>query len=111
MIDFSNINNIYLYSKETDMRMGINTIQKLLCLSFSPIEILDSMFIFVSRDRKTVKIYCENDKGTWLMINKIKYFKFQVDRLNDGITLTREDVKCLLSGVELRSQRLKEICI
>lgn len=109
MIDFSSARNVYLYSKEVDMRMGMNTAQKLLYLSFSPVEILNSMFIFVSKSRKCVKIYYEDMRGTWLMINKVKYFKFQVERLQNNIMLTREDVDCLLSGVEIQSQRNKEI--
>ena len=50
MIDLNKVKNCYLYTSKVDMRFGIFAIQKRLALSFTPIEILGSIFIFVSRD-------------------------------------------------------------
>ena len=73
MIDFDLVKDIYVYSKGIEMRMGLNRIKNILCLTFNPIEIIDSVFIFVSRDRKSIKIYYEDMKGSWLFINKVQY--------------------------------------
>ena len=55
MIDLNKVKNCYLYTNKVDMRFGIFAIQRRLALSFTPIEILGSIFIFVSRDKKQVK--------------------------------------------------------
>ena len=73
MIDLNKVKNCYLYTSKVDMRFGIFAVQKRLALSFTPIEILGSIFIFVSRDRKQVKIYYEDEYGSWLFINKMKF--------------------------------------
>jgi len=108
MIDIKNIKDVYLYTSNVDMRFGIFAIQRVLSLSFTPIEIIDSMFIFVSRDRKTIKIYYENEYGNWLFINKMKYYKFQVKDLNDATQISLNDVDKLLKGVELSSEIIKQ---
>lgn len=108
MIDIKNIKDVYLYTSNVDMRFGIFAIQRVLSLSFSPIEILDSLFIFVSRDRKTIKIYYENEYGNWLFINKMKYYKFQVKDLNNATQISINDVDKLLKGVELTSEIIKQ---
>lgn len=68
MIDIKKVKNLFLYTDEVDMRMGINKIESVLALSFSPLEILHSAFIFVSKNRKQVKIYYEDEYGKWLLI-------------------------------------------
>lgn len=108
MIDIKNIRGVYLYTSNVDMRFGIFAIQRILSLSFTPIEIIDSLFIFVSRDRKTIKIYYENEYGNWLFINKMKYYKFQVKDLNNATQISLNDVDKLLKGVELTSKIVKQ---
>lgn len=111
MIDVENIKNFYLYTSNVDMRFGIYAIQKILSITFTPIQILDTAFIFVGRDSKTVKIYYENEYGCWLFINKLKYYKFQVNKALDGQQITSEDLNYLLKGLELKSETIKKIGI
>lgn len=86
------------------MRFGIFAIQKRLALSFTPIEILGSIFIFVSRDRKQVKIYYEDKYGSWLFINKMKYYKVQIEAMIEAKEISKDDLNYLLKGVELKSK-------
>lgn len=111
MIDLSKVREIYLYSNKVDMRIGINKIEILLAISFSPIEIFKSVFIFVSRNRKQIKIYYEDEFGKWLLINKLSYSLFQVNDDMSKLTITKEDLSFLLKGVAIRSEKLKEIAI
>ena len=104
MIDLNKVKNLYLYTNKVDMRFGINAIQKRLALSFTPIEILGSIFIFVSRDKKQVKIYYEDEYGSWLFINKMKYYKIQIEEMIDAQKISKQDLKYLLKGVELKSK-------
>ncbi len=111
MIDINKVKNLFLYTNEVDMRMGINKIEIILALSFSPFEILHSAFIFVSKSRKQVKIYYEDEYGKWLLINKLSYTKFMVPDFKDGMLITKEDLSYLLKGVALLDERRKQIAI
>ncbi|MCC9261222.1 MAG: IS66 family insertion sequence element accessory protein TnpB [Methanobrevibacter woesei] len=104
MIDLSKVKNLYLYTSKVDMRFGIYAIQKRLALSFTPVEILGSIFIFISRDRKQVKIYYEDEYGSWLFINKMKYYKVQIESMLEAKEISKQDLIYLLKGVELKSR-------
>lgn len=111
MIDINKIKNIYLYTNKIDMRVGMYRIEAMMALSFSPIEILHSAFIFVSKSRKQVKIYYEDEYGKWLLINKLSYSKFMVPSFKEGMIITRDDLSFLLKGVALVEERKKQIAI
>lgn len=111
MINLDDIKNIYLYSNKIDMRFGIYSIQKILSLNFAPLDILDCLFIFISRDKKNLKIYYENEYGNWLFINKLKYYKFRIGDGISGIELSKSDINSLLKGVELKSHLAKQASI
>lgn len=64
MIKFSERRNIYLYSENIDMRMGMNKIQILVASNFTSIEIRHSVFVFCSNNGKTIKLYYEDDYGS-----------------------------------------------
>ena len=57
MIRFDKINQIRLYSGPTSMKMGIYKIQQLIAFSFSPAEMLNSVFVFCSKNRTCVQVY------------------------------------------------------
>lgn len=109
MIDLVNVKGIYLYTNKTDMRIGINKIEMLLSLSFSAIEIINSLFIFVSKSRKQIKIYYEDEFGKWLLINKLSYSTFHIPIGDEKINITKTDLSYLLKGVKMISARKKEI--
>lgn len=112
MIEIDNVHNYYLYTNEIDMRMGMKKIQCILALTFSPIDILNSVFIFVSKNRKLIKIYYENEYGNWLLINRLKYYKFQIDFIGqENIQITQEDLKLLLTGAKIKEKSSKKIYI
>ena len=46
MIKFKESKNIYLYSENIDMRIGMNKIQILVASNFTKIEIRHSVFVF-----------------------------------------------------------------
>ena len=111
MIDLSEVKNIYLYTSKVDMRMGISKIEAILSLSFNPIEMLNACFIFVSGNRRQIKIYYENEFGKWLLINKLSFTKFMVPTLDNVKTITKRDLSLLLKGVMLIDERQKMVSI
>ena len=56
MIKFFESKNIYLYSENIDMRMGMNKIQILVACKLSKMEIRHSVFVYCSNKGKTLKI-------------------------------------------------------
>ncbi len=61
MIHFAENKNIYIYSKNVDMRMSMPKIQMLVVINFSKIEIRNSVFIFCLKDKK--QIFLINNKN------------------------------------------------
>ena len=96
---------IYLYSHQIDMRMGMENIQVLLSQDFSPSELQDSIFVFIFRSRKIAKVYVEDEFGRWLMIRKLNYTSFKIPRGDEDGKLTSLDVRYLMDGAEIISER------
>ena len=97
--------SIYLYSHQIDMRMGMEKIQVLLSQNFSPSELQDSIFVFISRSRKIAKVYVEDEFGRWLMIRKLNYTSLKIPRVDEEGYLTSLDVRYLMDGAEIISER------
>ncbi|MFA6624446.1 MAG: IS66 family insertion sequence element accessory protein TnpB [Bacilli bacterium] len=111
MIDLDKVREIHVYSAPVDMRMGIRALQILVYTNFSPAQTLYFVFLFVSKNRKAVKIYYEDERGTWLMLNKIGYGRFIWPHLEEGDEMTKADLRFLLAGVEIKSMRKLQICV
>lgn len=102
MIKFSESKRIYLYSENIDMRMGMNKIQVLVGCNFSKIEIRHSVFVFCSSNGKQIKIYYEDDYGSWLLQNRLFDGKFKWPKgLEIGSTITKQQLEGLCKGLEV----------
>lgn len=109
MIKFSESKNIYLYSENVDMRMGMNKIQILVASNFSKIEIRHSVFVFCSNNGKTIKMYYEDDYGSWLLQNKIFEGRFKWSKgLEIGTKITRLQLDGLCKGLEVIESKKKK---
>lgn len=109
MIDYKGIEKIYFYTKEIDMRAGMHRFQLLLCCNFTPVEMMHTLFVFCSKDRKTIKIYFEDDYGTWLLINKINFTKFKWPEVTKHGGYQVTDLKQILRGLKIMEEKNKEI--
>lgn len=109
MIDFNKVKDIHLYSQAVDMRMGMNKIEMVLSLSFSPIEILHSVFIFISKNKRQLKIYYEDEYGKWLLVNKLSYTTYRIPMEGEAFKITKVDLDHLLKGVAMVCMREKMI--
>lgn len=109
MIDFKESKNIYIYSKEVDMRMGLPKIQFVVSLNFSKIEIRHSIFIFCSKKRDQIKIYYEDDYGSWLLQNKIHEGKFKWPKVLNNVKISKNQLIGLCKGLEvIESDRVEK---
>lgn len=109
MIDYRRVKKIYFYTKELDMRSGMRRIQTLLGFNFSSYELMYTLFVFCARDKRQVKIYYEDEYGSWLLINKLNETKFKWPEQVSGGGYEVEDMKLLLKGLKVMSERRKEI--
>ena len=80
-------------------------IQVLLSQNFSPSELQDSICVFIFRSRKIAKVYVEDEFGRWLMIRKLNYTSFKIPRAEEDGKLTSKDVRYLMDGAEIVSER------
>ena len=102
MIKLSGNKNIYLYSENIDMRMGMNKIQLLIASNFSKIEIRHSVFVFCGNNGKQIKIYYEDDYGSWLLQNRLYDGKFKWPKgLEIGTKIKQEQLEGLCKGLEV----------
>lgn len=85
--------------------MGMEKIQVLLSQNFSPSELQESIFVFISKNRKIAKVYVEDEFGRWLMIRKLNYTNFKIPRSDGDGNLTSEDIRYLMDGAEIISER------
>lgn len=112
MIAFKESKNIYLYSENIDMRMGMNKIQILVAANFSKIEIRHSVFVFCSNNGKTIKMYYEDDYGSWLLQNRLFEGKYKWPKgLEIGTKISKEQLNGLCKGLEViesRKQRARD---
>ena len=109
MVNFTKINKIHLYSGPTSMKMGIKKIQLLVALNFTPIEIIHSVFIFCSKNQKTVKIYYENEYGDWLLQNKIEGGRFKWPQIGESVEIDKRQLDWLFKGLSVVENQPKEI--
>ena len=50
-------------------------------------------------------MYVEDEFGRWLMIRKLNYTSFKIPRSDEDGKLTSEDVRYLMDGAEIVSER------
>ncbi len=110
MIRFNESKNVYLYSENIDMRMGINKIQILIACNFSSIEIRHSVFVFCSNNGKTIKMYYEDDYGIWLLQNRLHEGKYKWPKgLEIGSKISKAQLEGLCKGLEvIESKKIKD---
>lgn len=109
MIKFKESKNIYLYSENIDMRMGMNKIQILIAANFTKIEIRHSVFVFCGTNGKQIKMYYEDDYGCWLLQNKLFEGKFKWPKgLDIGSKINQVQLEGLCKGLEVIESK-KEI--
>jgi hypothetical protein len=68
-----------------------------------------TLFVFCAKDKRQVKIYYEDEYGSWLMINKLNEMKYKWPEQVSGGGYAVEDMKLLLKGLKVMSERKKEI--
>lgn len=109
MLKLDQETRVFLSLQPTDMRRGSMSLSAAVVEHFSRNSLDGALYVFVSRDRKKVKIlHWEND-GYWLHYKRLETATFRV-RLHDNGTeeLSGVELSRLLEGVDLRRIKLSK---
>jgi len=100
---------VYLSLRATDMRCGCDRLSRAVEEHFGRNSLDGALYVFLSRDRKKVKILHWEKDGYWLLYKRLEAATFQVKRNEEGTeALTGVDLEALLSGVSLKRIKLSK---
>lgn len=89
------------------MRLGIYKIQQMVAFSFSPAEIINSVFLFCSKSKRMIKIYYENEYGFWLLQNRLTAGSFKWPEIGEQVNIDRRQLDWLLRGLDVIEHKPK----
>ena len=103
MLELSSETKIYLSLDATDMRRGSLSLSVAVEQCFGTNSLNGAVYVFLSRDRKKVKLLQWDGDGYWLCYKRLETSTFRVQRKENGQEiLTAVDLKKLLSGIDLK---------
>lgn len=100
---------VYLSLHSTDMRCGCDRLSRAVEEHFGRNSLDGALYVFVSRDRKKVKILSWDKDGYWLHYKRLEASTFQIKRSENGTEeLSGVDLESLLCGVSLKRIKLSK---
>lgn len=107
MINYSLFKRIY-YSGDTNLfRGGISSFQIKVRAFFEEKDIEGTLFIFVGKSFKQIKLYYETDKGCWLSIYRIRKGRFSAPQIDETPKISVEQLKWIIEGFDFVEQKVK----
>lgn len=98
---------VYLFTGTIDMRCGFDRLADMVKSELGLSALNGSLFVFLGRGRKRVKILFWERDGYWLLYKRLEAGMFRVEFCNGHEQLTGLDLKLLLSGMELSRIKLR----
>lgn len=106
MVDYSLFKRIY-YSGDTNLfRGGISSFQIKVRAFFDEKDIEGSLFVFIGKSFKQVKLYYETEKGTWLAAYRLREGKFAHPTKLETAKITIEQLRWVLEGFDFVETRI-----
>ncbi|MBC7661602.1 MAG: IS66 family insertion sequence element accessory protein TnpB [Chitinophagaceae bacterium] len=106
----SSFSEIYLYRPHVDMRKSINGLSQIVAeeLKQNPCE--GGLFVFISRDRATLKTLSWDNSGFALWRKRLEKEKFHwlKSTLEDSLAISYEQLDLLLSGLDIEKVKPHE---
>ena len=98
---------VYLSLIATDMRCGVLSLSGKVVEVFGKDSLDGNLYVFISRDKKKVKVLHWEDDGYWLHYKRLGVGTFQI-RLSDSgqEEITGVDLSKLLSGISFSKIKL-----
>lgn len=107
MIDFSNIENVYLSVGPTDLRKSIDGYAAIVAGEFHLDPFSNSLFIFCNRQKNKIKMIYWDGNGFWLLFKRLEKSKFKWPKASDSgsISITHQQFRWLLEGLNIEQPK------
>ncbi len=108
MLNWQAAEAVYLFTGTIDMRCGFDRLADLVKSESGLSPLSGSLFVFVGRGWKRIKILFWERDGYWLLYKRLEAGMFRVE-FHDGYEqLMGVDLKLLLDGTELSRIKLRK---
>jgi transposase len=107
MLNFAANRRIFLARASTDMRRGIDTLSSMVQHQLGKDPMAGDIFVFVSKDRRRVKILVWDASGFWLCLKRLERGTFALPKPSlvaespSSIALSPAEVQLVLEGVNV----------
>ncbi len=108
MLKLGEETKVYLSLTRIDMRCGIFSLSSRVEEVFGKDSKDGNLYVFVSRDKKKVKIINWEEDGYWLHYKRLAVGTFQMKLTNGVEEITGVDLSKLLSGISLSKIKLSK---
>ena len=109
-LNFKNLQQIYLIHKSVDFRKGVTGLNSLLYEHNYTEYNIGDVFIFFSKNKKSLKILCYSKTGFELWHKKLALEKYKIPaNLDKNYLLNKTELKQLLSGYSILEKGFSEI--
>lgn len=92
---------VYLYQGASDMRLGFDRLSEKIKLELKRTPLTGGYFVFLSRDRRKVRILYWDRDGYAIWQKRLEAGVFKVETLDSYEVITGIDLFELLSGIDL----------
>ncbi len=100
MLNFSKVKKIFVCAVSYRFSGGIDAYQIRIYAHFSEEEVMNSMFIFCSHNKKQIKIYYENEKHVTLTQYRIRKGTFQFPEIDGNYyKVDKRQLEWILNGL------------
>jgi transposase len=99
---------VYLFGQACDMRRGFDRLAEYVASAVGKTVIAGGVFVFLSRDRRRVKILYWDKDGYALWYKRLEAGVFRVELEDGHEELTGVDLKLLLEGLELKRIKFRK---
>ena len=111
LLHLSDLRRYHLYRKETDMRKGFDSLCGIITTEFGKPVTSGDAFIFINRTRTHLKLLVWESDGFTIVYRRLEKGTFEAPVFNldqDALTLTSDQLHCLLKGIQLSSVKYRK---
>ena len=108
MIDLEDIDHIYLFPGNTDLRKGRQSLS-VLAAKITEDNNLHVLFLFCNKNNDLIKVYEKDDTGVWVYIRSLDETKFPwPNNVEEACKINKAQLNWLLRGLRLERIESKE---
>ena len=102
MVTFSDNTKVYLYPSSISFRCGIRSLSELILNE--GIDIKDSVFIFFSKDKTSIKMIEFDENGVWLYQKSLNGHRFLDPSVKDKTIIDIRQLQIILHSLKTKKK-------